>query len=312
MRRLHFLVNPLAGRGKALKAWEQISAQLPRLHQAVENTDQTFSYTHTFVGKNQPAPFPLLSPLLADDILVAIGGDGSVHHSAVLALQSGCALGVVPTGTGNDFANFFGLSKEPLTAFDEVLNGSTQEVDVVSVNGQVLVNAGGFGLDASVVHFIEGHPRLKRLGPLGYAVSLPIVLGNFKTFSAVVAKADREERFDNVSLVAIGNGPSFGGGMQVVPQANPLDGEVDLCIVSGLNKLQLLRVFPSIYRGSHILNSHVHLRRVARVSIRLNRELDYGEFDGEPVHVERELDIQIQPKRLKLVVPRTFVRNRLP
>jgi len=295
MRNLHFLVNSRAGRGRATKAWRKIEAYLRSL-----DSDTSDSKVFFTASDATDANFDY-GQLASDTVLVAVGGDGSVHHAAAQAVRHNLLLGIIPAGTGNDYAVMLGLPDEPILALKQVLDGAVSAFDIVWMDDELLINAGGFGLDASVVHYIEKHPWLKRLGSFGYSMALPIVLGRYQPYSVVIQGADESYHYNQVSLLAITNGPSFGGGMRVVPSADATDGQLELCVVSNLSKLSLLALFPRIFRGTHVTHPRVHIHRGRAFEITLQRQDGHGEFDGEPIQVGNHVGVRVESAGLRVI-----------
>lgn len=293
MKKLHFHVNPQAGRGRAEAAWLTVRRRLHGLGYSLDS-----EYLSMSNALRSDFDF---SALAKDTVLVAVGGDGSIHHTAAIALQHGLTLGIVPAGTGNDYASTLGLPQDPEAALERILYGTVCPVDVIKAADQVILNAGGFGLDASVVHFIEAHPWLKRRGSFGYSLALPLVLGGFRPFSVRVLGDDFEQSFAEVSLVALANGPSFGGGMKIVPAAQPYDGKIELCVVAKLSKPELLRVFPRIFKGTHVSHRSVHMFRGEGFRLEFRRTTNYGQYDGEPIAVPESLEVAVLPGGLRVL-----------
>lgn len=287
----HFVIHPQAGRGKALRTWQSIQ-ELIRT-QRVLGEDRV---THSLTNDNFP-----YQQLNKDTVLVAVGGDGSVHHTGNIAFQHGFAMGVIPSGTGNDYAHTIGIPLSLPDSLHVLLNGTPEFVDVVRINGDIAFNAGGFGLDAAVVDYVEAKPWLKRVGPVGYALALPTILRRYKPYSLSITVDGVRERYHQVSLCAIANGPTFGGGMRVAPTANPFDGKLDVCVVSGIRKLTLLRLFPSIYKGRHIENQNVTVRRGEHIQIDFHPVIPAAEWDGEPVPSSSSVDIRVVHQQMRVV-----------
>lgn len=316
MTHYRFIVNSRAGKGKALKAWAAVHQRLGELGLAyyseptklpgaaqdwapsgVLPMNDSYSYVEatpdafTFIPPAQPV------------VLVAVGGDGTMHHAAQAALKNGWALGVIPSGTGNDFATALDIPADPLAALETVFAGRYQALDVAATGERYIVNAGGFGLDASVVNYIERRAWLKRIGSLGYAVALVGVLWGFRPFTADVTIDGENESFHDIYLLAIANGPSFGGGMRLAPTAEMADGQLDICVVAGLTRLKILLLFPSIYNGTHVRNRHVHLRRGREIVLHMQRPDTVAEYDGEPTSANPDTVVTLVPRRLHVFVP---------
>jgi diacylglycerol kinase (ATP) len=300
MKNLHFIVNPKAGRGRTKRVWESIVARL----MARDPYNSHFGVTYAEYGNSE-----LVTDLSTDTILVAVGGDGTVHYAARIALLKNLTFAVIPTGTGNDYARTLGMSDDLGEAIESLFTGHTRTLDVLQFNEQIVLNIGGFGLDAAVVHVIESKPWLKKLGSLGYALSLPIALTRFHAYSVTIRNDHgTSETYENVVLLAVTNGPRFGGGMNIVPNAVLDDGIFEVCVVSGISKFSVLRLFPLIYSGSHVRHPAVSIQKVRVVDIAFNQHSPLAEYDGEPITVPNKITATLYAQKLKVLLPSSSTR----
>ena len=293
MRRFHFIVNPRAGRGKALNIWSTISNSLED-RAAIEGIPMvmTKSYVHETISALDP-----------ETILVSVGGDGSAHYAAKEALRLGCGLAIIPGGTGNDMARNLGLPVDLDGLMDMLLRGTLQTIDVIRINGNPVFNLAGFGIDAEVVHWIEKHAWLKKVGRMGYGIVVPLVLWKHRRFHAAVRTEDNVTyNFTNASIFAIANGALFGGGMKIAPTACPSDGQLDLVIATGLSKLGILRLFPQIYRGTHVSDRSVTYLKTRRFTIQFSHQVTVAEYDGECYDSPAWAEVEVVPD-LSVLLP---------
>lgn len=219
--------------------------------------------------------------------LLVAGGDGTVHHAVQALAGSPCALAVVPVGTGNDFAAAAGVPADPAAAVELAASGPLRRIDL----GRATVGGGaaawfstycGVGFDSEAARHANQEMRFLS----GRTVYLYAVLRTLVTFRPpeVEVEHDGGGSRGRVMFVTVANGPSFGGGMRIAPEARLDDGLLDLVIVREVGRLELLRVFPKVYGGRHVGHPAVEIVRTRRVTIRLapGRELElYG--DGEPM-----------------------------
>ncbi|MFW6079201.1 MAG: diacylglycerol/lipid kinase family protein, partial [Gemmatimonadota bacterium] len=243
--------------------------------------------------------------------VVAAGGDGTVHEVAngllVAAGRSGrvTPLGVVPTGTGNDFVKTLEGGADRGWVYDALASNRTRAFDVGRVEwdgaSEYFVNSMGTGVDVEVVREIERLPHLP--GLVGYLVGL---LRGLRRFSPVPLRLRLDGRTleRTVLIVAVGNGPCLGGGFYLCPGARPDDGRFDLCIVNELGALQIARTIPRVLRGTHPRSPGVEIHRARSVEIEardggpLAFQLD-GELREAPA--ARRLRIGIEAGRLPVL-----------
>jgi diacylglycerol kinase (ATP) len=226
------------------------------------------------------------------DAVVAVGGDGTVGACAAGLADAGpaggspggsgvrAALGVVPAGGGNDAARSLGLpADDPLAAAGLLTGLRRRPADLATVAGRAYLNVAGAGFDSEVnrvanqrLGWARGRPRY-----VG-AVLAQLVVGRTARFELVLdGRAQRLEGW----LVAVANGPSYGGGMRVAPRASLADGLLDVVVIGAIGKLEFLRTFPKVFSGAHVEHPAVAVHRAARVDLDADRTLAVY-ADGEP------------------------------
>jgi YegS/Rv2252/BmrU family lipid kinase len=224
------------------------------------------------------------------DAVVAMGGDGTVGACAAGLADAGppgapglgglAALGVVPAGGGNDAARSLGLpARDPLAAAGLLTRLRRCPADLATVAGRGYLNVAGAGFDSEVNRVAN-----QRLGWAGNrpryvgAVLAQLAVGRTARFRLVL-----DGRAQEVTgwLIAVANGPSYGGGMRVAPAASLADGLLDVVVVAGIGKLEFLRTFPKVFAGRHVEHPAVTVHRAARVELDADRPL-HVYADGEP------------------------------
>jgi diacylglycerol kinase (ATP) len=205
------------------------------------------------------------------DAVVVVGGDGMVSLGLQLVAETGIPLGVIPAGTGNDVARFLGLPlRDPEAAARIVAAGRTCAFDLGRISGPGSLAPRWFGtvlacgLDSKVNERANRmrHPR----GPSRYTLALLAELGPFRAVPFSLDADGARIELDGM-LVAVGNGPSYGGGMRICPQADPRDGRFQITVVGRVGKPTLLRIFPRVYSGRHIEHPKVHVHHAASVEL---------------------------------------------
>jgi diacylglycerol kinase (ATP) len=220
----------------------------------------------------------------AVDAVVAMGGDGTVGACAAGLADAGpaatAALGVVPAGGGNDAARSLGLpARDPLAAAGLLGRLRRRPADLATVAGRAYLNVAGAGFDSEVNRLAN-----QRLGWAGNrpryvgAVLAQLVVGRTAAFELVLDGRTLPLRG---WLVAVANGPSYGGGMRVAPQAGLDDGLLDVVVIHDIGKLEFLRTFPKVFSGRHVEHPAVAIHRAARVDLDADRTLAVY-ADGEP------------------------------
>lgn len=197
--------------------------------------------------------------------LIAVGGDGLAHLVMQICVPRDLPFAVVPAGTGNDFVRTLGWSLddiEPLLR--RVTTTEATPIDLGNVDSEWFGAILSTGFD-SVVN--ERANRLKwPSGPQRYNAAIALELPRFKP-STYEITCDGESLTTEAMLVAVGNGRSYGGGMNICPQAQLNDGLFDLIILEPVSKVEFLKVFPRVYSGSHISHPKVRSIRAKKVTI---------------------------------------------
>ena len=232
--------------------------------------------------------------------LLVLGGDGTVQRHLAGLVQAQIPLLVVPAGSGNDFARALGLRTrvEALYAWQRFLaaGNNIRQIDIGMLNfageGARATNApayfscaAGAGVDAEVARRANSLPGWLR-GNGGYFLAAISGLLRFQArrITVTATPADGQQRtLSEPGIVAVAaNAPWYGHGMRIAPQAELDDGQLELCFVRDVGKLRLLRLFPKVYRGTHIGLPEVAYFRAERVRIESENPLAVH-ADGELV-----------------------------
>jgi diacylglycerol kinase (ATP) len=243
--------------------------------------------------------------------IVVAGGDGSLH-SVITALHrrheiSERTLGLIPLGTGNDFARALGIPLDPAEAAAALMSGSPRRMDlIVDELGGVVVNSVHAGASAQASR--RGARWKERLGPLGIgilgypvgaalaALRPPFVRLRVEADGEVVSDMDK-----HVLMVAIGNGTSVGGGTELTPEADPADGRLDVMVSFATGPLDRFGYAWHLRRGEHPQRDDVISLRARQVTI--SGEDFYLAADGEVSGPERRRSWHLEPAAYSMILP---------
>ncbi len=275
MRRLYFIVNPISGSGRGERRFAEIRALLD-----AREADYGFAFTQ-YAGHAVSLAKAALAA--GERRVVSVGGDGTLREIAsVLAGEQGVELGILPFGTGNDFARGIGLPDDLKTLADILLSGSARPFDAGDVNGEFFLNVAGFGFDVDVVRHTEKYKK-KLNGMLPYLLG---ILQSLKRLSRteVSLETDSGERFTIVStLFSVCNGNRFGGGIRLAPDADPADGLFNVCILKSVSRPVFLYLLPQCIKGKHLKHKKYFVYFKAK-SVRAQSAAETPlELDGELV-----------------------------
>ena len=248
--------NPTAGGGRAGRLVPEVAARL-----AADGVEAERHETRSL----EDARLAACQAATSVDAVVAVGGDGTV---------GACAAGLA------DAARSLGLpAGDPLAAAGLLTRLRRRPADLATVAGRAYLNVAGAGFDSEVNRIAN-----QRLGWAGNrpryvgAVLAELVVGRTAQFRLSLDGQATELRG---WLVAVANGPSYGGGMLVAPQASLADGLLEVVVISGIGKLEFLRTFPKVFSGRHVEHPAVTVHRAARVELDADRTLAVY-ADGEP------------------------------
>jgi diacylglycerol kinase (ATP) len=265
--RRHFVIfNPASGRGRG---GGRIEAYKRLLDEAL--SDVTYSQT-TRPGEERD----LAEGAVADgyDVIVAVGGDGTWSNVAdrlVASERQDVTLGILPSGTGNDFGRNFGYDpKNPSEAVNVLAAGHTRAIDVGRVDtlsaaeshpdryeARHFLNLIGFGFDIAVIDAAKGARFLR--GELLYKLTALQQLFRFPGISAELTSGGGERRELEQLMLTVSNGRYFGGGFPIAPEATVDDGKLHACMISDAPPLTRLRLFNLAERGRHVTSEQVEI-----------------------------------------------------
>jgi len=288
------ILNPAAGRGRVGRMAPQLEAALRKV--AGEKPLQ-------LLRTQAPGDGVLLAQEApAGSRVVAVGGDGTVHELIRGIAHSDRSLGVVPIGSGNDFARMAGLHGLSLEQSLEVaLGDKTQAFDLGEVNGEAFGASVGIGFDAQVAHkalsappFLRGMPR--------YLYSLFAVLRDLK-LPELVLEAEGKVLFQGRALLsALMNARTYGGGIPITPKASPHDGLLSVLVAGEFSKIGVLGILPRLLAGKHLGHPRVYEFSGRSFTVRYDRATP-AHADGELLQTQSTYEVRIHPGALQVAVP---------
>ncbi len=229
---------------------------------------------------------------------MVVGGDGMVHLALQALAGTETRLGLVPAGTGNDVARYFDIPrKDTAAATDVVIGGRERRIDLARTGGEVLRHRAGRrlrrrrqragqrdDLAAGPDALQPGHARrAAHLRPIPYVLEL-----------------DGEEHRFEAMMVAVGNGPSFGGGLRITEGAVLDDGLLDVVVIAPMSKVELVRTYPKLFRGTHVHHPRYRHHRARRSPSRRPASRRTPTASGSP---PLPLTVEVAPPALRVLVP---------
>jgi diacylglycerol kinase (ATP) len=278
-REIALLTNPTAGKGKAAQIRDAALARFRDSGLVVRSLQ----------GRDVDEAADLAHQCVADGVeaLVVCGGDGMVHLAVQAVATTSTALGIIPAGTGNDVARYFDIPrKDSLGAADRVIAGRTRTVDLARSGSRYFVTVLAAGFDAVV------NERANRMtwprGQMRYNLATLAELRVFEPLPYTLLLDGRELSLDAM-LVAVGNGPSFGGGLRITEGALLDDGMLDVVIIKPMSKLGLIQTYPKLFKGTHVTHPQYEHHLARSVTVAAPGIVSYADgerFGALPLTVE--------------------------
>ncbi|HWJ83555.1 MAG TPA: diacylglycerol kinase [Nocardioides sp.] len=268
-RDLVVLTNPVAGKGRAVRVRDVGEARLRAAGHRVRS----------LAGRDPDEALDLARKAVVDepDALVVCGGDGMVAIALQALAGTDVPLGILPAGTGNDTARSIGLPLgDPVAAADRVVAWRPRPMDLARAGDRWYGTVLAAGFDAKV------NERANRMrwprGQMRYNLA---TLSELRVFEPLRYELDLDGRRVGLEamLVAVGNGPSFGGGLRIAHGAVLDDGLLDVVVIGPLSKPELVRTYPRLFQGTHVTHPAFQRHRVRRVTLASPGIVGYA--DGE-------------------------------
>lgn len=294
--RVTLLTNPASGQGRGSAAAQRAVVRLQR--RGVDVVE--------LIGSDAAHARQLLDEALdhGTDAVVVAGGDGIISLALQALAQGDVPLGIIPAGTGNDHAREFGIPRDdPEAAADIVATGHTRTIDLGHIDGaDGTVRWFGTVMSAGFDSLVTD--RANRMtwprGRMRYNAAMLVELSQLRMLPCRVSFDGGPETEIPMTLATFGNGRSYGGGMLICPGADLNDGMLDVTMAASDSRLKLVRLFPTVFKGTHVNLPEVTTRRARTVTIDVPGINAYA--DGEFV-CPLPVTVSAVPQALKVLVP---------
>jgi diacylglycerol kinase (ATP) len=274
--RVGLVINPTAGGNKGAVAGQSVRAVLANSSHEVINLS-----ADSYEAARQGIKAAIANQAI--DLLVLVGGDGMAHLGVNVCANTKVPMAIVPAGTGNDSAGIFGMPMDDPAASTRLIldNIATPKpIDAIEIEHSLgktwAIGSASAGFDALV------NARANRMswpnGPMRYYLAMLLELASFKAIK-YRSKIDGVEKDFEAMLCVVSNSGVFGGGMLVVPEASVTDAKLDLLILNKISRIKLVKIFPRVYKGTHVTDPAVELLEATKVEIAA---------DGMPIYSDGE------------------------
>jgi len=234
------------------------------------------------------------------DVVVAVGGDGTVNEVFNGIVGTEAIFGIIPTGTGNGFAREFDLPTQPEEACKVLVEGYIREIDVGRANDRYFLGTAGVGFDALIAKVAS-----KKFGPLrGMWLYFFAGASVFFKYERQLLSVEIDSRIVKVKplLVAIANTRIYGGTAVIAPDAKPDDGQFDVCIAKDMSAIRLAMSIPKLFTGKHIHLHEITMYKGKSVTISAPKPIPVH-VDGEPMDLTSRIQFTLLPRAIKILVP---------
>lgn len=289
MKKIRFIINPKSGTADK--------------HQFVEWINSTIDkniFDSEVIFTKAPGHATELAREAANagyEIVVSVGGDGSANETGAGLVGTKTALGIIPTGSGNGMARHLKIPIDFKKSVALLNSGKPELVDTLKINERFCLGTFGIGFDAHIAHLFA------KAGTRGYSTYVKLVLAEFSKFKPINFKifADKKEYHISCFLLTFANSSQFGNNAVIAPFADVKDGIIDISIV---RKFPVFAAPHLIYRmmNNTIHNSKFFDRLNAKEILVRNEGKINGHIDGEPVQLDGDIAIKMNPLSLNIIV----------
>jgi len=287
---MYIIANPASRMGKSAGITDIVTSELLQ-----RGIPYTLDYTEDGAHAGGLAQKAVSS---GEGFILCIGGDGTVSHVLPGIVNTNAVLGIIPAGTGNDFARYLGLPHSPVEALQIALNGDIRKIDAGKANGYFFINAAGSGFDVAVLrHTLRYKERFSGLLP--YVLGVLSAVFGFRHMKIEITHEGGTIRQDAL-LVNVANGRYFGGGMCVSPMADASDGFFDVQYVDAISRFRIPVLLSAFIKGKHIGWPIVHCFKATELTVTTSDKS--LQLDGE-VSEDETVHYKIFPGAINIRVP---------
>jgi diacylglycerol kinase (ATP) len=287
-KKICFIVNPISGVGRQKVIEKLIDEKLDKTLY-----DYEIAYTKAAKHATEIAKEAVLRKV---DIIVAVGGDGSVNEIAKSLVNTECAMAIIPTGSGNGLARHLKIPLNLKGAMNIINRGEHIQIDTIRMNEETFVNVAGIGFDAHIGW------EFAKFGKRGFTSYLKVIAREFPSFKAadyqltINGKAINK----NAYLISFANGSQWGNNAYIAPGADISDGVMEIAILKDFKFYNILSIAYKLFRKTLDKSSHLEIIKATEVLIKQKGTIAH--IDGEPIEVGHEIKISVNPLSLKVIV----------
>lgn len=288
-KKICFIVNPISGVGRQ-KVIEKL------IDQHLNRTLFEYEIAYTKAAKHATE---LAKQAVADNfnIVVAVGGDGSVNEISKGLIGTTTSLAIIPTGSGNGLARHLKIPLDLKKAMSVINNAKETLIDSIQFNNETFINVAGIGFDAHIGW------EFAKFGKRGFSSYLKVIIREFPKFKIqdfeliINGKTLHKKAF----LITFANGSQWGNNAHIAPLADIADGLMDIAILKDFSLLNIISIGYKLFRKTLHESSHLEIIKTKEVIIKQSNTIAH--IDGEPIEIGNTISIKVNPLSLRVIVP---------
>ena len=301
-RRAVIVLNPAGGQGRAKRRRPELERLLAEATAQQGAGDRLEWEIQETTAPGSAGRIATRCAAEGAEIVAAAGGDGTLSEVLNGIMGSRVTLGLLPFGTGNDFSRTVGLYGSLPRAVHTLFAGTPKPIDVGRVADRYFLNVAGCGFDAAVADCANRGPRWLT-GATAYICAVLQTLAQFRAADLRLT-IDGVERSQRAMMCSVANAQTYGGGMRIAPTARLDDGLFDLCILAEAGRLEFIRAFPRVFKGTHTTHPKITMLQARHVRIESTPALPLL-IDGEVIGTT-PAEFTLLPAAIEFLFPAPF------
>ena len=294
-KKIVFIINPHAGIGHYKKVARLLRTQLD---------DTLYDYELQLTRyRGHGHALAVEATENNTDIVIAVGGDGTINEIARALVGKNVVLGFIPTGSGNGLAHHLQVPTQISKAIQMINDGHTSQIDTVKINNKICISIAGMGFDGLVAEMFDSSSRRGFFPYLYYVMK---TFTSYKQQTYYVEEKGKEKQEHTVMLVSIANSSQWGFNLKISPEASMDDGYADICLAKKPDFFTLPFSTTALLTGNVDKDKrNMHIYRLSECTIYTKDEIAQPfHIDGDPIERQTKLEIKVLPKSLCIITPK--------
>ena len=288
-KKICFIINPVSGVGRQKVIEKLIDEQLNRT---------LFDYEIAYTKASKHAT-ELAKQAVANnfDIVVAVGGDGSVNETAKGLIGSNTAMAIIPTGSGNGLARHLNIPLDLKKAMNVINHAKEKKIDSIQFNNETFVNVAGVGFDAHIGW------EFAKFGKRGFLSYVKVTLRELPKYKAQEYELmiDGKTIHRKAFLISFANGSQWGNNAHIAPLADIADGMMDIAIVKNISVSNGIQFAYNLFNKTLHISKHIEIIKAKELIVKQPKSIAH--IDGEAIEIGNTISIKVNPLSLKVIVP---------